>query len=251
MPADALEVPSEVPLPPYHFRNSDDASYVPSALTHIRRIVADVGISPRDTVLDIGCAAGRLALPLIQLLDPAQGGGYLGIDVKLGAIEWAQANITRRFPHIRFQHLDARSGTVNPTGGIGQSEVCLPAGTDTVDLVIVSSVFTHMLEEGIRRYVSEIARCLKPGGTFYLTAFLFDTATWTVNPKRSPVWNFKHRMGGVAVHDPGRPEYAVALFEDLIFPIADQSGLSLLSVHKDAYGVGGDGGQDILYFRKA
>jgi SAM-dependent methyltransferase len=246
-----LEAPPELPLPPPSYRNHDDANYVASAVRDIQRIIDAVGISPGWRVLDLGCAAGRLALPLIRLLDPAQGGGYLGMDVKPGAIEWARATISVNYPHMRFEHLDARSGIVNPAGRINQSEVSLPVGNDTIDLVLLSSVFTHMLENGIRRYVSEIARCLKPGGTAYITAFLFDETTWMANSKRRPVWNFQHRLGSLAVHDIERPELAVAMFDDFILRITNESGLSLLALHKDAWGHGGEGGQDILYFKKA
>ena len=237
-------------LPPQIFRQHDDADYFPSAVRDIGRIIDEVGISPAHKVLDVGCAAGRLANPLVELLDPAQGGAYLGIDVKPGAIQWAKENITQRHPHIRFQHLDARSGVVNPTGTIEQSEVRFPASDGEIDLITLSSVFTHMITDGIRRYVSEAGRCLRPGGALYFTAFLFDLEAWKACKERKPAWNFAHRHGDVMVHDPKRPEYVAAIFEEFIYQTTSENGLTLHSLYKGAWREGGPGGQDLLFFKK-
>lgn len=245
-----LKVP-DLPLPPRSVRNHDDESYVRSARANIRHIVDSVGILPNHNVLDIGCAAGRLSLPLACLLDSTQGGGYLGLDVKKAAIQWAQENISTRYSHIQFKHLDARSSVMNPTGALEPSHVHLPASDRTFDLVILHSVFTHMLTDGVRHYLSEIARCLKPGGILYFTAMLFDKEAQEACEMGEAAWNFESRLGNVMVFDPKRPELAVALLEEFAYRVTYENGFMLYNLRKGTWREGHRGGQDVLFFKKA
>jgi len=42
------------------------------------------------------------------------------------------------------------------------------------DLVILTSVFTHMLPEEIRHYLGEIGRVVRPGGCVFATFFIWN-----------------------------------------------------------------------------
>src|SRR5438045_2254960 len=57
------------------------------------------GLQPGDRVLDIGCGAGRVALPLTRVLTST----YDGFDVVKFAVRWCQRNLTPKNPHFRFQ----------------------------------------------------------------------------------------------------------------------------------------------------
>ncbi len=83
------------------------------------------------------------------------------------------------------------------------------------DLVLAKSLFTHLLPDTARRYLSEIRRCLSPGGTCLLTAFVFDGSLG--DPPAFP-----HHGGDTRVRwrRRARPEAAVACershFEEML-----------------------------------
>lgn len=106
------------------------------------------GVRPTDTVADLGCGIGRLAVPLIPYL---QGGRYIGIDISKRMLREA----ARRAPgggckiewrHQRTSHFD------------------LPEAS--VDVMCAFSVFTHMEPEDSYRYLGAALRTVRPGGKF-------------------------------------------------------------------------------------
>ena len=70
-----------------------------------------VGLAPDGSILDVGCGAGRIAIPLTRYL--SQHGRYVGFDVISDAIEWCRANITSRCRNFEFHHLDRRTKRFN------------------------------------------------------------------------------------------------------------------------------------------
>jgi SAM-dependent methyltransferase len=61
----------------------------------------------------------------------------------------------------------------------------IPADNATVDLVILFSVFTHMLRDDLRFYLSEFRRILRPAGRVYATVFLLDDEILTKQDPQS------------------------------------------------------------------
>ncbi len=127
-------------------------------------LIQRFGIKPTDDVLDIGCSSGRLAPPLLKFLTQ---GSYRGFDIVPIGIEWANRNIG---PH--FDHLDCYNLLYNPLGKIEDSELAFPYPAEKFSFFIANSVFTHMLPEGVERYLTEIKRTAKSGLRTYLTFFL-------------------------------------------------------------------------------
>lgn len=128
-------------------------------------------LQPSDTVLDIGCGIGRMAIPLTRYVTD---GAYYGFDIDRRGILWSQKNISKKFPHFHFQYVDIFNQYYNKKGKIKAEEFIFPYEEKTFDFVFATSVFTHMLPEQIRQYLMEIKRVLKPGGTSFLTWFSID-----------------------------------------------------------------------------
>ena len=62
----------------------------------------------------------------------------------------------------------------NPDGAASDSDFSFPFGDAEFDLITLYSVFTHMLTDGVRTYLKEFDRLLRPEGRIFLTAFLED-----------------------------------------------------------------------------
>jgi SAM-dependent methyltransferase len=96
----------------------------------------------------------------------------------------------------------------NPGGHGSAAEFSFPYPERSFDLVIATSVFTHLLPDVADHYLEEAARVLAPGGRLFATWFLLDPEH-PPEPSRAMV-TFSHPRGAAAVADPNAPEAAVA-----------------------------------------
>ena len=128
-------------------------------------------LKPTDRVLEPGCGCGRIAAPLAKYLE---GGSYEGFDVVPELIEWASSHISARHPNFRFRHVDLQNAMYNPSRGGKASVFTFPYADASFDFAVTSSLFTHMLWDDTSRYLSEIARTLKPGGTAVMSFFILN-----------------------------------------------------------------------------
>lgn len=138
------------------------------ALSHF---IEFCGLQPHHHVLDVGSGIGRMAVPLTRYLNEA--GSYDGFDVVEKGVEWCREHIAVRFPNFKFQYIPIGNDLYR-TDGRNAAHFQFPFDSNRFDLVIVNSVFTHMVLEEVDNYLEEISRVLKPGGCCYATFFLFD-----------------------------------------------------------------------------
>ena len=190
----------------------------------VRRLIEVAGLTPKSSVLDVGCGIGRLAVALTSHL--SQEGRYEGIDIVPSGIEWCTENIASRYSNFRFTLADVFNGEYNPGGSVRASEYRLPYPDSTFDLVVLTSVFTHMLPAEKEHYVDEIARVLKRNGRCFATYSLLNPETRRLMEAGSSDIRFKHAMGPCAVVDEKVPELAVAYEEDYVREVYERSGLS-------------------------
>jgi SAM-dependent methyltransferase len=128
-------------------------------------------LAPTSALLDVGCGQGAIARALTRYLTAP--GRYEGIDVKRSAITWLQTQY-KPFPCFRFTHVDVRNAKYNPSGACEGSAYRLPFSDESFDVVLLKSVFTHMLPADVRQYMLEIGRVLKPFGRSVMTFFLLN-----------------------------------------------------------------------------
>lgn len=118
----------------------------------------------------LGYGIERMAVQLTRVPD-AQG-KYEGFDIAADGIKRWQRQITPRYPNFRFHHANIYNKMYNPSGSFSASTYHFPYPDNDFDLVLCTSVFTHMLPNDLDHYLEEIARVMKPGARFLLTLFV-------------------------------------------------------------------------------
>ena len=201
----------------------------PIGKAHIANYEKFMGLAADMTILEIGCGIGRDALQFIDILHAP--GRYIGIDVTRDSIEWCGKNITARYPNFEFHHVDIKHELYNPLGTRTTQDIVLPAADASVDRIVLGSIFTHLFEDEIVHYLSEIARVLKPSGLTYATFFLYSQETVAAGRKtdRTPFkLRFEHPFGdGCYVNDAEYPTGAVAYTDEIMQKMIVRSGLAL------------------------
>jgi SAM-dependent methyltransferase len=119
-----------------------------------------LGLRPEHTVVDIGCGSGRLPFKLRDYLS----GRFIGTDILEEALAYASERCAR--PDWRFipHHLPS-----------------IPVENASADFVTFFSVFTHLLDEDIYRFLSEAHRVLMRGGKVVFSFLDFECEThWPI-----------------------------------------------------------------------
>jgi SAM-dependent methyltransferase len=225
--------------PPDLFVAREDYAAVAQTLFDV--LVEVSGLRPGERVLDVGCGTGRLAAPLLDHLGPE--GSYEGFDRDAARIEWCNEHIAPLHPAFRFQAVDVFNSR-RQKGTLAAGELTFPYPDADFDLVFLFSVFTHMLPEGVERYLAEIARVLKPGGSAVITWFLLNGESERLleeqlDERTNAASNahksrFSHDLGVCRVANRGRPEAVVAYKEPFVLKTYARNGLEI--VHPIRYG---------------
>ena len=168
-------------------------------------------LRPDQSVLDVGCGSGRMAVPLLGYLD--QRGRYVGFDISPKLIRWCSGHISRRNANFTFHLADIYNRHYNPRGACRASEYRFPCEDRTIDFVFATSVFTHMLADDTRHYLHEIRRVLKPGGHGLLTHFILNAESEAAMNRSPEGRKFRFPLQDCFTMDAEVPERGVAFAE--------------------------------------
>lgn len=197
---------------------------------HLPYILELAGLEPGAVVLDIGCGQGLVTAELADYLAPA--GRYIGMDIHRRPIEKLRRAYADR-AGFEFHAADVQNGLYNPAGAEAAEAYRFPAGDATVDLVILRSIFTHMLPAAVDHYLAEISRVLRPGGRAYVTYFLLNAEALeyvAAHPDPGTPGAFPHEHDNYRLRFADEPERAVALDEQLVRDLHGRHGLRLVTV---------------------
>jgi len=211
-----------VPAKSEIFTGSIDA-FKRTGETLVQRLVEFGGLASDSSVLDVGCGMGRLAVPLAH--NPDFNGSYHGLDIVASGIQWCNDNISSKHPNFEFTLADVYNKEYNPKGHFQASEYEFPYEDETFDLVVLVSVFTHMLPADMEHYVEEISRVLKKGGRCFATYFLINSESLHMMASGQSSVRFKHNLGSYWLVNTKVPELSVGYDESFVADLYKSCGL--------------------------
>lgn len=209
----------ELRLPPGYQNAIGGGDYVAVGNEFLGHFIKTGGLQPNARVLDIGCGFGRIAHALTRHIRGE--GTYDGIDIMAEEIDWCQKHLTPRNPNFRFHHADVRNRHYNPAGRFEAADYHFPFADGSFDFIILTSVFTHMMPRDLRHYLEEISRLLAPGGTAFVTFFIYRDSSLRAVLNRFPV-----AAGLCRCQDAKNPEAAIAYHEDFLRGLLRDTGLA-------------------------
>ena len=197
-------------VPPRRLDYAGHSDFVETGDEFLAYFVELGGLQPYHAVLDVGCGMGRMARPLVGYLDSA--GSYDGFDVKRDGIGWCRRRYAKH-GNFRFQVADLYNRRYNPHGAHSAADYRFPYDDVSFDLVIATSVLTHLLENEADHYLAEINRVLRPEGRALVTFFLLNDESRAMIKEGEAALAFLDPDDHVSVLDEDLPEEAVAYDE--------------------------------------
>ncbi|HEX4082797.1 MAG TPA: methyltransferase domain-containing protein [Acidimicrobiales bacterium] len=186
---DALDRRHGVPVPPWSLRSQVPGDFRAVGRAFLGYMVDLGGLRPEDRLLDIGCRAGRMTIPLTGYLGPD--GAYDAVDDWPEGTAWCQQVITTRYPNFRFRQLSmggpppvagateaTRPATPDatapaPSDATAPAPEPLPYADATFDFVTLGAIL-QLTPDAFDWYLAEAARVVRPGGTYFGTWFLWN-----------------------------------------------------------------------------
>jgi SAM-dependent methyltransferase len=212
--------------------------------SHLENLKRFMTLEATHDVLEIGCGVGKDAL---QMMTPRQVASYLGIDVIQDSIVWCTNNLTKSDPRFRFEHFDAHHELYNPLGLKKTTDFAVPCEDSSIDRVIINSVFTHLFEDEVSHYLSEMFRVLRPGGLVYATVNLYSNDVAATARRARQMYDRRHGASGRVKDRPMTFEFehsegcyveferprtgAVAYTREALDRMFSESGLALVDGH--------------------
>jgi SAM-dependent methyltransferase len=212
-----------------------------------------------NTILDIGCGTGLLAIASEPFV--SRGGRYLGLDVKREVIEFCRSHYPS--PAFEFIH-SAGSNAVYSPNQTGQK--AWPLEDSSVDLITALSVWSHLNEDDAQFYLQEVKRVLRPNSRAIITGFRLDQLYYDHVDERSDeqgLFNFSRQnqwifdqptYGSVSWYHPkwaDIPEKAIGFTDKGLEKLVETSGLKLVDYHPGCWKeIPGIFFQDILVFER-
>lgn len=228
--ADSLSGKGDPLVPPRGLIFIGPGDYKKIGLHYLQVFQEHCGLQPQHRVLDVGCGIGRIAGPLTTYINSA--GSYDGFDIVARGIHWCQKHIQSRFPNFRFLYTPLKNDLYNLSAKERAESFSFPYENAQFDLVVLTSVFTHMMPADMEHYIKEISRVLKPGGKCLATYFILNKESESYMQQRKD-FRFDYHFGDYSLMDARVKEANTAFQESYLERLIQMQGLR---IHKRLYG---------------
>ena len=216
---------------------------------HVDWLIEFAGLRGGDRVLEIGCGIGRNATALHRRF--GEDIHYLGFDVVGYGIEWCRRHFDWLKSSYQFLHTDIRNSFYNPRGKLPAAHYRFPCADADRNIVLATSVFTHMQPGEVRHYAAEASRVLRPAGYFCFTAFVVDEASREEIARGTADRQFERVAEGAWIESSTEPDLAVAYERMELTAILQAVNLSIEAIKPGVWrGVAAADHQDVVIARK-
>jgi ubiquinone/menaquinone biosynthesis C-methylase UbiE len=207
--------------PPQIINFSGGGDYLDMGRWLSRLLQERVDLTDGESLLDVGCGIGRLATALARDFPSLL---YQGFDPVRYGITWCQKRFADS-PGFTFRHVDLANAFYNPRGRLDSATIQFPYADESFDIVVATSVLTHISFAEASHYLAEMARCLRPDGRAYVTLFLLDPdAMGSVRSGRADIDFSSAVPHGRAVVS-SQPEEAIAFDKASLMNAVSAAGL--------------------------
>jgi ubiquinone/menaquinone biosynthesis C-methylase UbiE len=191
----------------------EDTAYLESAINEAKRLIEKCNCNENSTIVDVGCGQGRLPIGLLRFFKNIK---YTGFDVDKRSIQWCNKHIASKSKTFSFNHLNLGNERYNPEGAPLNNGFNFPVSDNSIDIIYLFSVFSHMTKEDVIIYLQEFIRMIKSDGKIFFTAFVEnDVPEYSINPDG---YIFKHCSG---------PLHIVRFEKDYLFSLLGNVGFQV------------------------
>ena len=241
---------NELLIPPEQIRIcvgpfKDPKIYWDSGLVTLDRLISQAGLSPDDSVLDLGCGCGRIGVHIAQWLSPS--GRYVGLDDSPDMMKWCQQSLAPKLPNAEFVFCDVKSGYENPNGSLSAAEFEFPFPHNSFSFIFAESLFTHMFMDGTENYLREAFRVLRPRGRLCATYLLLNDHSRARIQSGTSYRDLKFPAGTSLTFQEDNPEQGIAHPEDEVVRIYGAIGFKISDIVHGNWSEGTDNlQQDVI-----
>jgi len=171
-------------------------------------------LMPHFRVLDIGCGIGRVAGQLTKILN--EKGSYEGFDVVKSGIDWCNKHINKQFPKFKFQYVELKNDLYNLSTESKAENYAFPYKDEEFDLIVLTSVFTHMMPEDVDNYLKNISRVLKKDGKCFATFIILNPEIRNRIEGNPNCFSLPFNFGNYSLLDKNVKEALIAFEEDYL-----------------------------------
>lgn len=207
--------------PPKIINFSGGGDYLAMGRWLSRLLQERAGLRDAEALLDVGCGIGRLATALASEFPSLR---YEGFDPVRYGISWCQKRFADK-PGFTFTHVDLANGFYNPRGRLDPTVFRFPYPDDSFDLIVATSVFTHIPFTEAAHYLAEMSRCLRSSGRAYVTLFLLDPGAVTAIESGRAAIDFASPVPNGRTAVSAQAEEAVAFEESSLAKALSAAGL--------------------------
>lgn len=237
-------------VPPKGMIFTGQGNFVTAGNELLLNLINTCNLHKDHYVLDVGCGIGRVARPLTQYLSDK--GRYEGFDVVNDGINWCKKHY-KTHTNFNFKYIPLENDLYNLDSNEQAAHFSFPYNDEIFDIVVLTSVFTHMQPEEVKNYFREIARVLKPGGRCFATFFVINNRSESyLNNCTDPF--FRYRYGDYFLHNNRVKNANIAYRISFIEDTANTPGLKIHQIHEGWWsGIPAEkclNFQDIIVFNK-